>query len=64
MVAARSEEEIYSTLGLPYIPPELRETGDEIKLAQKGQLPELVTLEDLRGILHAHPSPCGGYLEM
>jgi len=51
---AKSEEEIYATLGLPFIEPELREGTDEIALAMKHALPKLVTDHDLHGILHAH----------
>ena len=48
-----TEEEVYATLGLPYIEPELREGRGELEAALKGALPELVTLEDLRGDLHS-----------
>jgi DNA polymerase (family 10) len=51
---ARSEEEIYAGLGLPFIEPELREGDDEIAHGLKHALPRLVTDHDLRGILHAH----------
>ena len=54
IIAARTEEGIYEALGLPCIDPELRETGEEIEQAIKGDLPELITDRDLRGILHAH----------
>jgi DNA polymerase (family 10) len=54
VVAGETEAEIYEALGLPFIPPELRETGEEVRLAQAGRLPDLVTLADLRGVLHAH----------
>jgi DNA polymerase (family X) len=53
-VARQSEEEIYEGLGLPWIAPELRETGHEVELALDGKLPELVTQDDLQGVLHAH----------
>ena len=49
-----SEEEIYKTLGLEYIPPELREDRGEIEAARAGELPALLSAEDLRGDLHAH----------
>ncbi len=49
-----SEEEVYRRLGLPWVPPELREDRGEIQAAQRGQLPELVGLDDLAGELHAH----------
>ena len=54
IIAAKSEADIYKALGLVYIEPELREGRGEIGHAAAGKLPELVTLEDLRGILHAH----------
>jgi DNA polymerase (family 10) len=49
-----TEEEVYATLGLPWIPPELREDRGEIKAAQEDQLPDLIEESDLRGELHAH----------
>jgi DNA polymerase (family 10) len=49
-----TEEEIYSRLGLSYIPPELREDTGEIEAAEKGELPELVEVRDVRGDLHVH----------
>ncbi len=49
-----SEEEIYESLGLDYIAPELREDRGEIEAARAGELPELLKREDLRGDLHAH----------
>jgi DNA polymerase (family 10) len=53
-VAGRTEEEIYRILGLPYIPPELREDRGEIEAALEGRLPQLVDLGDIRGDLHCH----------
>ncbi len=49
-----SEEEIYESLGLGYIPPELREDRGEIEAARAGELPALLAIEDLRGDLHSH----------
>ncbi|MDE0158640.1 MAG: DNA polymerase/3'-5' exonuclease PolX [Candidatus Dadabacteria bacterium] len=49
-----SEEEIYESLGLDYIPPELREDRGEIEAAHAEELPALLEIEDLRGDLHAH----------
>jgi DNA polymerase (family 10) len=50
-----SEAEIYDRLGLPFIPPELREGEGEIEAALAGTLPaDLVTAEDLRGLVHCH----------
>ena len=48
------EEDVYSSLSLPWIPPELREDRGELQAAQRGQLPKLVELKDIRGDLHAH----------
>jgi DNA polymerase (family 10) len=49
-----TEQEVYRFLGYDWIPPELREDGGELKAARNGELPELVTLRDLRGDLHTH----------
>jgi DNA polymerase (family 10) len=51
---AASESELYEKLGLQFIEPELRETGDEIDIAAAHQLPQLVEMEDLRGCFHCH----------
>ncbi|MDD4856598.1 MAG: DNA polymerase/3'-5' exonuclease PolX [Candidatus Krumholzibacteria bacterium] len=53
-IAGRTEEEVYRVLGLPYIPPELREDSGEIEAALAGTLPALVELKDIRGDLHCH----------
>ncbi|MFH0802583.1 MAG: DNA polymerase/3'-5' exonuclease PolX [bacterium] len=53
-IAGSTEEEVYRAVGLPIIPPEIRETGEEIPAAEKGTLPDLVDLRDIRGDLHAH----------
>lgn len=49
-----SEDEFYQALGLRWIPPELREGGEEIERARLGRLPELVELKDIKGDLHVH----------
>lgn len=49
-----TEEEIYNMLGYAWIPPELRENNGEIELSAKNQLPDLVTIKDIRGDLHVH----------
>lgn len=54
VVLCATEEEVYTTLGLPYIPPELREDRGEIEAALAGHLPHLITLADIRGDLHMH----------
>ena len=48
------EAEVYRMLGLPWIAPELREDRGEVQAAIEGHLPELLTLADIRGELHAH----------
>jgi DNA polymerase (family 10) len=48
------EEDIYTTLGMQYVPPELREDTGEIEAALKGKLPEIVELADIKGDLHVH----------
>ena len=53
-ILCRTEEEVYSALGLPWIPPELREDRGEVQAAQAGKLPKLVQQKDIRGDLHAH----------
>ncbi|MEV0966356.1 DNA polymerase/3'-5' exonuclease PolX [Streptomyces sp. NPDC049910] len=53
-VASSTEEEIYERLGLPWIPPTLREDRGEIAAALRGELPEPVAEDDIRGDLHTH----------
>lgn len=48
------EREVYASLGLPYIPPELREDRGEVEAAWENSLPRLVELEDIKGDLHIH----------
>jgi DNA polymerase (family X) len=55
-----SEEAVYERLGLPWIPPELREGRGELEAARTGELPELITLEDLKGDLHMHTTSSDG----
>jgi len=59
-VAGRTEREIFAQVGLPYIEPELRENRGEIEAAQKGKLPKLITLDDIRGDLHSHTRATDG----
>jgi DNA polymerase (family 10) len=61
LVACENEEEIYSGLGLQYIPPELREGSDEIKAAEDKKIPELIKQSDLKGDLHCHSLYSDGY---
>jgi DNA polymerase (family X) len=55
-----NEAEVYRLLGLDYIEPELRENRGELEAAARGELPSLVTLEDLRGDLHCHTTASDG----
>ncbi len=55
-----SEEEVYERLGYAYIEPELREGRGELKAAREGELPNLITVEDVRGDLHAHTTLSDG----
>lgn len=54
------EHEFYRALGLDYIPPELREDNGEIEAAERGELPKLVELENLRGTFHCHTNASDG----
>ena len=60
-IAGITEESIYQAIGLPYIPPELRENHGEIEMARAGKLPKLVELDDLCGDLHAHTRATDGH---
>jgi DNA polymerase (family 10) len=53
-ILCETEEQVYATLGLPYIPPELREDRGEIDAALEGRLPDLITLDDMQGDLQMH----------
>lgn len=53
-IAGAAEEEVYAALGLPWIPPELREDRGEVAAAEAGTLPRLLERTDIRGDLHAH----------
>jgi len=65
VVASKTEEDVYAKLGLEFIPPELREARGEVEAAQKGKLPHLVKVEDLKGDLQMHStwSDCSAELE-
>jgi len=56
----RTEREVFAAVGLPVIPPELREDRGEIEAARRGRLPKLVELADLRGDLHCHSRATDG----
>jgi len=60
-VAGATEEDVYAALGLPWIPPELREDSGELEAAREGRLPRLVEPRDLRGDLHDHTDWSDGH---
>jgi len=59
-IAGKTEEDVYRALGLPFIPPELREDRGEIEAAQENRLPDLVLFEDVVGDLHVHSNYSDG----
>lgn len=59
-VAGVTEESVYAAVGLPWIPPELRENRGEFDAAQAERLPDLVEIADLKGDLHAHSKATDG----
>ena len=59
-IAGSTEDEVYRTMDLPTFPPELRENRGEFDLAAEGDLPELITLADIRGDLHMHTTASDG----
>jgi DNA polymerase (family 10) len=63
-VGGRTEEEVFAAVGLPWIPPELREDRGEIDAARAGRLPELVDTADLRGDLHMHTDATDGHASL
>jgi DNA polymerase (family 10) len=63
-VASVTEQEIYGTLGLDWIPPELRENLGEIDCAAEHRLPELVELRHMRGDIHMHTTETDGHASL
>jgi DNA polymerase (family 10) len=59
-IAGVTEEELFAALGLPWIPPELREDRGEIEAAERQALPRLVETSDLKGDLHVHTNASDG----
>jgi len=53
-VAGKTEEDLYHKLKLDWIPPELRENTGELEAAEKHELPDLITVQDIRGEVHMH----------
>lgn len=63
-VCGLTEREVFESVGLAYIEPELRENRGEIEAAEKGALPTLVRVEDMRGDLHGHTEASDGRLSL
>jgi DNA polymerase (family 10) len=59
-VVCASEDDVYSELGLAFVPPELREDTGEIEAAEHSTLPSLVEVSDIRGVLHNHTTYSDG----
>lgn len=60
-IGGKTEKAVYDKVGLPYIPPELRENRGELEAASKDEVPELITLDDIRGDLHCHTKASDGH---
>ncbi len=60
LLAAETEAEVYEALGLPYIEPTLREDRGEVEAALAGELPDLITVQQIRGDLHTHTNLTDG----
>ncbi|MDZ7725777.1 MAG: DNA polymerase/3'-5' exonuclease PolX [candidate division KSB1 bacterium] len=59
-IAGKTETEVYEQVGLPFIPPELRENNGEFKAAESNDLPELIDLSDIKGDLQSHTTASDG----
>jgi DNA polymerase (family 10) len=58
---AKTEADLFAALGLPFIPPELREGRGEIEAAEAGKLPQLIEESDIRGVFHNHTTASDGH---
>ena len=56
-----AEEDVYAHLGMPWIPPTLREGWGEVQTAMKGRLPRIVEMSDICGDLQSHSLGFGGH---
>jgi len=59
-IAGKTEKEVFRAVGLPFIPPELRENSGEFEAADRGTLPHLIELDDIRGDLQMHTKATDG----
>ncbi len=60
-ILCATEEQVYATLGLPWIPPELREDRGEVQSARAGTMPHLIELKDIQSELHCHSNWSDGH---
>jgi DNA polymerase (family X) len=60
LIVSGTEQEVYSRLGLAWVPPPMREDTGEVQAARRGDLPVLVTVDDIRGDLHTHTNLTDG----
>lgn len=63
-VAGKTEKEVYRKIKLPYFEPELRENNGELEAAERGDLPDLIRLDDLHGDLHVHTKATDGHADL
>jgi DNA polymerase (family 10) len=63
-IGGRTEEQVFDAVGLPWIPPEIREARGEIEAAREGRLPRLIELSDIRGDLQVHTNATDGVHEL
>lgn len=63
-LAGETEEGVYEALGMAWVPPVLRENRGEVEAARRGELPDLVTLEDIRGDLQMHSTWSDGKVSL
>lgn len=63
-ILCATEEEVYKTLGLPWIPPELRDDRGEVEAAKANKLPKLIQVKDIKSDLHMHSTYSDGKLSM
>lgn len=63
-ILCATEEEVYKTLGLQYVPPELREDRGEVEAAKANKLPKLIQVKDIKSNLHMHSTYSDGKLSM
>jgi DNA polymerase (family X) len=63
-ILCATEEEVYKTLGLPWVPPELREDRGEVEAAKANKLPKLIQVKDIKSNLQTHSTWSDGKLSM